>query len=201
MSLETSFSKAIKAYPIIASLRNEEFLSAAIGSKAEVILISAGSIFDICDISQELRKHNKQVLVHVDLISGLGKDPTAIHYLKMKARVDGIVTPNGHLIAAAHKEGLLTVQRLFAHDSPSLISGFNVLRQSRPHYIEVLPGLVTARVISHLREHFHQPVIAAGLIKSIPDVRFVLRAGAVAVDTSSAKLWNVESFEQDFFIT
>ncbi|HWP98104.1 MAG TPA: glycerol-3-phosphate responsive antiterminator [Syntrophomonadaceae bacterium] len=192
MSLD-SFSEAIQAYPIIASLRSEELLPAAISSKAKVILISSGNIFNICDISQELRRHNKQVLVHVDLINGLGKDPIAVQFLKRKAQVVGIVTPNGHLIASAHKEGLLTVHRLFAHDSPSLISGFNVLRQSKPHYIEILPGLAVTRVVSHLRDHFQQPVIAAGLIKSIQDVKLVFKAGAVAVDTSAEKLWNIEN--------
>lgn len=194
MLLETNFMRALKNYPIIASLRSEELLPEAISSKSEVILISSGDIFNISDISQELRKHNKQVLVHVDLIKGLGKDQTAIQYLKKKAKVNGIVTPNGHLISAAHKERLITVHRLFAHDSPSLITGINVLHQSKPHFIEILPGLVADPVIPYLRKHFQQPIIAAGLIKSIKDVNVVLKAGSIAVDTSSENLWNIEKF-------
>lgn len=193
MSVDTNFLAAIKSYPIIASLRSEELLPAAISSKSEIILISSGSLFNIVDISQELHRHNKQVLVHIDLIKGLGKDPAAIQFLKEKAQVTGIVTPNGHLTTAAHKEGLITVHRLFAHDTPSLVSGFNVLRQSKPDYIEILPGLAVARVISQLRNQFQQPVIAAGLIKSLQDVRFVLKTGAVAVDSSAENLWDIEN--------
>lgn len=192
MPLKSGFFKAIQVCPIIASLRNAKLLSAVVACKAPVVLISSGDIFNICEISQELRKHGKLVLVHVDLIAGLGKDPVAVRFLKEDARVSGIVSPNSHLITAGRKYGLLTVQRLFAHDSPSIATGINVLKQSRPHLIEILPGLAVARTIGQLREHFQQPIIAAGLIKSIQDVRLVLRAGAIAVDTSAEKLWNME---------
>ncbi|NPV29759.1 MAG: glycerol-3-phosphate responsive antiterminator [Firmicutes bacterium] len=187
------FMQAIKAYPVIASLRREELLPVALSCRARVVLISSGDIFNVEEIGRELEKHNKLVLVHVDLIAGLGRDHTAVRFLKEKARVTGIVTPGSQLITAARKEGLLTVQRLFAHDSPSIATGISVLKQSKPHFIEVLPGLAVLRVMDELREHFQQPIIAAGLIKGIQDLRLVLKAGAVAVDTSAEKLWNVEN--------
>ncbi|APC08148.1 glycerol-3-phosphate responsive antiterminator [Neomoorella thermoacetica] len=193
MTQIAGFMQAVKAYPVIASLRREELLPAAISCKAQVVLISSGDIFNIVEIIQELKKHKKLVLVHVDLISGLGRDHTAVKFLKEKARVTGIVTPSSQLIIAARKEGLLTVQRLFAHDSPSITTGISVLKQSKPHFIEILPGLAVLRVMGQLREHFREPIIAAGLIKDIHDVKLVLNAGAIAIDTSEEKLWNVDS--------
>lgn len=187
--------EAVQEYPVVASLRKEEFLSSVISSKAQVVLISAGNIFNVCEISQELRRHGKLVLVHIDLIDGLGRDHTAVQFLKQKARVDGVASPSGQLITAARKEGLLTIQRMFAHDSPSIATGINVLLQSKPHFIEILPGLAVLRIMGGLRQHFQQPVIAAGLIRTPEDVRLVLKAGAVAVDTSAHKLWDSDDLQ------
>lgn len=188
------FVAALREYPVIASLRREELLTDALASRSRVVLISSGDIFSIEEISRELVKHQKLVLVHVDLISGLGRDAAAVRFLKEKVRAAGIVTPGSQLIAAARKEGLIAVQRLFAHDSPSIATGVSVLKQSKPHFIEVLPGLAVLRVMDELRKHFQQPVIAAGLIRDEGDLRDVLNAGAIAVDTSEKKLWSIENF-------
>lgn len=188
------FMQALSDYPVIASLRREDLLPAALASRARVVLISSGDIFTIEEIGRELVRHQKLVLVHVDLIAGLGRDAVAVRFLKERVRATGIVTPGSHLISAARKEDLIAVQRLFAHDSPSIATGITVLKQSKPHFIEVLPGLAVLRVMGELRKHFQQPVIAAGLIKGEQDLRLVLKAGAIAVDTSAEKLWNVENF-------
>lgn len=42
-----------------------------------------------------------------------------------------------------------------------------------------------------LRQQCPQSLIAAGLIKSTNDVEAALRAGAIAVDTSNERLWNL----------
>lgn len=186
---------ALQQCPIIASLQSIEHISAAISSKAKVIMVSSGDIFNIVQMCQELRKHNKIVLAHTDLIGGLGKDKVAVRYLKERAGVDGIVTPNGHLIAAAHKEGMLTAQRVFAHDTPSVASGINALKQSKPDFIEIMPGIAVLKVLNLIRRQFPQPIIAAGLIRTTQDVRQVLKAGAIGADTSNRQLWSYPESE------
>ncbi|KUK32406.1 MAG: Putative glycerol-3-phosphate responsive antiterminator [Thermoanaerobacterales bacterium 50_218] len=198
MSLKERFLEALRFYPIIPSLRREEAFSRVLASRACVVLISSGTIFNLEEYSRELRRHGKLVLVHVDLIGGLGRDQTAVRFLKEKAQVHGIVTPNSQLIITGRKEGLLTVHRLFAHDSPSIETGIRVLKQSKPDFIEVLPGVALAQVVGYLREHFQQPLIAAGLVKTVEDVRKILQAGAVAVDTSAENLWNLNISEKEF---
>lgn len=183
--------KILRDYPIIPSLQHKEDLPALIASRARVVLVSSGSIFNIKTHAQELHKNNKIVLVHIDLIDGLGRDAAAVRFLKEKAVADGIVTPNRHLITAARKEGIITVHRLFAHDSPSIDTGIKVLQMSNPDFIEVLPGLMVLKVISILHKHFKQPVIGAGLIKTPEEVKLVLEAGAVGVNTSAKNLWNL----------
>jgi glycerol uptake operon antiterminator len=166
-------------------------MPALISSRARVALISSGSIFDIEERALELYKNNKIVFVHIDLIDGLGRDEAAVKFLKEKAAVDGIVTPNRHLVAVARKQGIIAVHRLFVHDSPSIETGIKVLQMSNPDFIEVLPGLMVSKVISTLRKHFKQPVIGAGLVKTPEEVKLLLDAGAVGVDTSARNLWNL----------
>ncbi|SDE41355.1 glycerol-3-phosphate responsive antiterminator [Sporomusa acidovorans] len=181
---------ALRECPIIASLQKPEMITTAINSSVRIVMISSGDIFNIGEISQSLRKHNKLVLVHVDMIGGMARDKVTIRYLKEKLDVDGIVTPNGQLVASGHKEGLLTAQRIFAHDTPSVVSGINALRQSKPDFIEIMPGAAVLKVYEEVRRHFQQPIIAAGLIKNIQDVKQILKAGAVGADTSTPSLWN-----------
>lgn len=183
--------EALREYPIIPSLRREEQFADILKSRSRVILLSSGSIFNICDYVEELHRHNKLVLVHIDLISGLGRDHEAVRFLKQTAGIDGIVTPNCHAVIAGRKEGLVTVHRLFAYDSPSVETGIKVLHKSNPDFIEVLPGLAIIQTMPILRQSFKQPVIAAGLIKTVQEVRQVMKAGAVAVDTSMEELWDM----------
>lgn len=181
---------ALQECPVIASLQNPEILSAVIESNVRIVMISSGDIFNIVEISKKLRKHNKMVWAHVDMISGLARDKVAIRYLKEKANVDGIVTTNSQLIASGHKEGLVTAQRIFAHDTPSIISAINALRQSKPDIIEIMPGIAVTKVYGEIRRYFQQPIIAAGLIKTTQDIKQILKAGAIGVDTSCPSLWN-----------
>ncbi len=190
VSRKNELLKIFRECPIIPSLRQEEKMQALLSSRAGVALVSSGSIFNIKTAIEKLHSCNKIALVHIDLIDGLGDDPAAIRYLKEIAKADGIVTPNRYLISAAKKEKLITIHRLFAHDTPSIDTGIKILKMSKPDFIEVLPGIMVGKVISVLRKNFNQPVIGAGLVKTEKEVTEILNAGAVAVNTSDESLWN-----------
>jgi len=189
---KTQLLNLLQNHPVIPSLRREEQLPFLLKSNARVALLSSGSIFNIESLVQELHRAGKVALVHIDLIDGLGRDAAAVRFLKEKAGADGIVTPNRHLISEGRKEHLITIHRLFAHDSPSLESGLKVLQMSNPDFIEFLPGMMASRVIPFLRQHFSQPLIGAGLVKTPEEVMAILKAGAVAVNTSADALWNLK---------
>ena len=176
--------------PIIASLNKPEWVPIAIASNVRIVMVSAGDIFNIVEICRELKNNNKIVLVQIDLIAGIGRDKIAIRYLKEKADIDGIVTSNGQQIASGNKEGLITAQRLFAHDTLAITSGINAVRNSNPDFIEIMPGLVVLEVSELLKKSFKQPIIAAGLIKRQKDIKQILKVGAVGIDTSNQNLWN-----------
>jgi len=190
--VQQEFLHILRRHPVIPSLQRQQDIPALITSRARIALISSGSIFNIKQRARELHDNGKIVLVHIDLIHGLGRDAAGVRYLKDKVGAEGIVTPNRHLVTAARKQGLIAIHRLFAHDSPSIATGLKVLKLSNPDFIEVLPGLIVANVMPILREHFQQPVIGAGLVKTTAEVKSLLAAGAVGVDTSAKSLWNFE---------
>ena len=69
-SRQEKLLKILRDYPIIPSLQCKEDLPTLLASRARVVLISSGSIFNIEAHAQELKKNNKIVLVHIDLING-----------------------------------------------------------------------------------------------------------------------------------
>lgn len=149
--------KALQENPIIASLKKPELVPMVIASNARIVMVSSGDIFNIVEICNVLRKTDKIVLVHIDLIAGMSRDKTAVRYLKEKAGIHGIVSSKSQLIPHVQKEGLVSAQRLFAIDTPSIISGLISLRNSRADFIEVMPGLAVSEVYETIRGSFQQP--------------------------------------------
>ena len=71
------------------------------------------------------------------------------------------------------------------------LSFANVLRQSsNADAVDVLPGAIPS-VIGRLVQEVRQPLIASGLLMDKSDVVAALSAGAVAVSTTSERLWSV----------
>ena len=109
-------------------------------------------------------------------------------YIASRTEADGVISTHPNLIRRARELGLLTIQRFFMLDS---LSFANVLRQSsNADVVDVLPGAIPS-VISHLVREVRQPLIASGLLLDKSDVVAALSAGAVAVSTTSERLWSV----------
>jgi glycerol uptake operon antiterminator len=81
---------------------------------------------------------------------------------------------------------MITIQRFFLLDSITLE---NVIRQSSgADAVEILPATMP-KVIRHLSQQIHLPLIAGGLITDKEDIYTALNAGAVAVSATSSSLW------------
>ncbi|QCX34009.1 glycerol-3-phosphate responsive antiterminator [Caloramator sp. E03] len=178
----------IEDNPIIAAVRNLEELDKAINSSACIIFMLCGSIFNIKDIIDKIKKEGKYVFVHIDLVEGLGKDSVAVEFLK-GVGTDGIITTKPSLIKDAKACGMYVVQRLFMLDSRSLETGIKSVIEDKPNAIEIMPA-ATAKVIKRIHEKIKIPVIAGGLVLEKSDVIYALSCGAVAVSTSQASLWD-----------
>lgn len=175
-------------HPIIAAVRDIAGAQAAAALPGpRAVFLLGGSIQTLPDIVLPLKKEGKAVFLHLDLIEGIGRDPSGVRYLADNG-VQGLISTKAPLIKAARACGMVAVHRVFLLDSGSLESGIHLLAASHADYCEVMPGLVP-KAIGRLKGRIPQPIIAGGMITGAQEADIALRAGAVAVSTSERALW------------
>ena len=81
----------------------------------------------------------------------------------------------------------MAIQRCFALDSRGLESIAEALRNTSPHLMEIMPGVIPKVITRFAKSSI--PVIAGGLLQTKTEVMEALRAGATAVSTGSKELW------------
>lgn len=178
-----------REHPVIASIRNDTDFKYALNSKVAALFILHGDIFNLPQIIEECKRHNKLVFLHMDLIKGIGRDKEGIIYLARKKLCNGIVTTKSNLINVTKKEGLIAIQRLFLLDSAALKTGEQILKHNQPDAVEILPGMVAPYFIEHVYKELLCPVIAGGLISNKREIEELFKKGVLAVSTSKKELW------------
>ena len=171
--------------PVIPAVRDDQW-QAALQSPSEVVFYLGAGLLTIRQRCREAWEAGKSLFVHVDLAEGIGKDREAIQYLA-QCGVDGIISTRGQLIRAARDLGLLTVQRFFALDSQGLDSAHEMLRNTEPHLVEVMPGVIPKVIVRFSAGG--AVVIAGGLIETKQEVTAALSSGASAISTGRQELW------------
>ncbi|OLS35437.1 glycerol-3-phosphate responsive antiterminator [Bacillus sp. MRMR6] len=139
-------------------------------------------------IMNVVRKAQKELILHVDLINGLKADEYAVEFLCQDLRPAGIISTKSNVILKAKQKGVYAIQRVFLLDSTSLEKTYKMVPKIKPDYIEVLPGIIPS-IIQEVHEKTGIPILAGGFIKSEQDVLQALTAGATAVTTSRQNLW------------
>ena len=182
------FYNYIDDNPIIAAINDLDKVKDVIDSPSKIVFLLIGDILNIGEIVNELKKHNKLVFVHIDLIGGFSKDILAMKYLNNTIKPDGIITTKSNLIKVAKELDIFTIQRLFILDSLALTSGINSVKSIRPDAVEILPGIMP-KIIKEIRQETRIPVIAGGLIKDKMDVINSLNGGAIGISTSNKDVW------------
>lgn len=180
---------ALKNKPVIATLVNEDDLDVILQSTANIVFVLKGDIFTVEEVVGRIQHAGKLVFVHFDMLDGIGKDRQGVRYLSERIGIDGIVTTKAAIIIEAKKLGLIAIHRLFVLDSVSLDNGMKMIRSSQPDAIEVLPGLVCARIMDRLQASSNIPVIAGGLLLDMKDLETALASGTIGISTSSKELW------------
>lgn len=182
------FVEAMQDAPVIAAVKNDEGLDRALVSDCTVVFLLYGTILNIGELVQRTKAAGKLAFIHIDLIEGMSAKDISAEFIASRTKADGIISTHPNLIRRARELGLLTIQRFFMLDS---LSFSNVLRQSsNADVVDVLPGAIPS-VIGHLVQEVRQPLIASGLLLDKSDVVAALSAGAVAVSTTSERLWAV----------
>ncbi|WP_243108578.1 glycerol-3-phosphate responsive antiterminator [Clostridium rectalis] len=184
------FRELLLENPVIAALRNDKDLENVIKSKALITFVLYGNLMNIGKICEKLKAANKIIFVHLDMIEGLKGDAAGIEYIKKFASPDGIITTKSSNIKYAKQLGLATIQRIFIIDSLSLKTGIKNIHETGPSAVEVMPG-IASKIIHSIEKEINIPIIAGGLIKTKKDVIDSLSVGALAISTTSEKLWNL----------
>lgn len=180
----------LKDNPIIASVKDEDGLRKALTSRAGIIFVLFGNICNLASLVKRVHQAEKVAMVHVDLIEGLSGKEIVVDYLKNTAKVDGIISSKAAILRAAKNKNLYTVHRFFLIDSLSFHSLPKQYGTSQADIIEIMPGCLTPKVLKWVQDLMKLPIIASGLVCEKEDVAAALKAGAMAISTSSYEVWD-----------
>lgn len=180
-------TERLECFPIIAAIRDDRW-EMALSSPAEVLFYLECNLLTAQQRIRQAHEAGKIIFIHIDLSEGIGRDRAGLTYLA-GCGVDGIISTKAQLIRTAKDLGLLTVQRFFALDSQGMGSVLDVLKNTNPHFLEIMPGVIP-KVIERLSKE-KIPVIAGGLIETKAEITAALRSGATAISTGSPALWEL----------
>ena len=176
---------------VIPACRNEEEFACALQLPHAPSLISLfGDINSLPELIRRADEAGKLLLLHLDLVGGIGRDRAGIQFLA-KLGLKGLITTKPQLAKMARKEGLRVIQRMFLVDSESLKTGISLLKGFRPDAIEALPASTPASVLAELKAATDVPILVGGLVRSQNDVTQAVANGACAVSTSRRDLWEM----------
>lgn len=175
-----------------AAIRRTEDLEEAVRHpNISSIFLLGGDINFLPAMVKKVRAADKALLVHIDLMEGVGKDRAGICMVS-RMGVNGIVTTKSNLVKCAMDEGIMVIQRLFMVDSESLKTAIKVAVNAKPMAVEILPATVPQYVIEEIKKAIGLPVLGGGLLKTEADVKEAFSKGIDAISTSRRQLWNVK---------
>ena len=180
----------IRQNPVIAAVRKEQDIDAAIASAALTVFILGGDIFNIRYMVSKVKDSGKNVFVHADFLEGLGRDNKAIDYIAAEVRPTGIISTRSSSIKYAKDTGIFSIQRFFLVDSLSCETAVKTAHSVNPDVVEVMPAVMPG-VIRKICAELPMPVIAGGLIETKDDIIEVLRSGCIAASTGKKELWDM----------
>lgn len=139
-------------------------------------------------ILEQMKKHQKEVMLHIDLIKGLSNDEAAVEYVIQQYKPHGIISTKSKIIKRAKKLNTLTILRVFILDSTALSRSIELIKQSDPDLVEVLPGVAT-KVIKEISDKTGKRIIAGGLINTKEEIDLAIESGAQYVTSSDIEIW------------
>lgn len=174
---------------VIPAARNiDDFKYALTKTAAPAVVLLFGDIIILPLLLAQAQNYKKRLLVHLDLLDGVGKDEAGIKFLA-RMGVNGLVTTKAYLCKTAREEGMISIQRLFLMDSEALRTGINLAKKYKPDAVEVLPASVPASAIKQLKDETGLPTLAGGLVHTKEDIESAVKNGICAISASDKALW------------
>ncbi len=188
--LAQNLLKLLCNHSIIPAARSlEDFHFAVEKTSAPSIIILFADLIQLPDLLQHACHYHKRLIVHFDLLHGIGKDEVGIKFLA-RIGVTGLITTKSHLCRSACAEGMIVIQRIFLTDSDAMRTGINLLHKFKPDAIEILPASIPANIVEHFSRETGLPILAGGLMSTPQDIQSALNNGVAAVSTSRRELWS-----------
>src|SRR5437667_8455332 len=187
--IKQEFLRLARQYPVAAAMKSNEDMQVALESDALLLFLLKGDAFQLAPFVLEAHQRGKGVVVHVDLVSGIGKDRAGIQYLH-QIGIDAIITSRSQLVSAGRAEGLTTIQRLLLVDDSALDTGVRTIARAAPDIVEVLPGIIFPEIAAALQQLLPGPFIAGGFIRNAMEDARIRTAGAILSSSSTYALWN-----------
>ncbi len=186
--IKQEFLRLARQFPVAAAMKSNDDMQVALESDAVLLFLLKGDAFQLAPFVTQAHQRRKGVVVHVDLVSGIGKDRAGIQYLRQMG-VDAIITSRSQLVSAGRAEGLTTIQRLLLLDDSALDTGVRTIARAAPDVVEILPGIIFPDVAQTLQRLLPGPFIAGGFIRTAADVARVQAAGGILSSSSTYALW------------
>lgn len=188
MAEHSIFKLLCNGYVIPAPRNYEDFKYALEHSVSPSVILLFGDINILPELLALANERKKRILVHLDLLGGVGKDKAGILFLA-RMGVAAVITTKPQLGKMAREAGMLVIHRLFLVDSEAIKTGTNLLKGYKPDALEILPASVPASVVAELAELTGLPVYGGGLMHSREDIEKAIDSGLSAVSASKRELW------------
>ena len=188
--MKLTLSQALAENPIIAAVKDEAGLDRCLRCESiQVVFLLFGDICSRAGLVGRVQAAGKLAIVHADLITGLASKEIAVDYLHRATRADGIISTRQSFIHRARQLGLYAILRVFVVDSLGL-SSLKKLTAPLPDYVDILPGTMP-KTLRKICGMVPCPILAGGLIEDKEDVMLALDAGATAISTTKAEIWQL----------
>ena len=188
MATHNIFKLLCDGHVIPAPRNYEDYKYALEHSASPSIILLFGDINILPELLAQAREHKKRILVHLDLLSGIGKDKAGIIFLA-RMGIAAAITTKTQLGKLARESGMLVIHRVFLMDSEAIKTGVSLLKGYKPDALELLPASVPASVVAELASLTGLPVLGGGLMHTKEDIERALSNGLSAVSASKRELW------------
>ncbi len=170
--------------PVITKMKElEQFLL----TDLKITILQDIHISLLKDMIDMLHEYNKIGLVHIEMIKGVSNDEFGTQYLCQHMKVDGIISSKSKIIEMAKKNHVRAIQRVFLIDSKSLERGVEMIEQSQPDIVEIMPAIAFS-IFAYIKKLIQIPIWAGGLVKTAEQADQILAAGASAITISNLAL-------------
>jgi len=184
--------KELKINPIIPCTNSFSDILEPKFENIRVVLLYDLNIIDLFKIAKKNIEKKKEIILNVDMIEGISCDKNGLSFLKEYLKINTIASSSPKVINYSKKLGFTIVQTLFMFDTKSLEKGMELIKQSKPDFIDIRPGISFLKVENFIKNNItNTPIICSGLIQTESDIKNILNKKAIAVTTSNKALWGL----------